>query len=60
MFSWKQIVGVNPLPRGASVGELGKILAPSKRRIVEVHEADSRKNFGKRFGLMEKDDVKKS
>jgi hypothetical protein len=23
-FSWKRIVGVNPLPRGASVGGLGK------------------------------------
>jgi hypothetical protein len=46
-LSWKRIVGVNPLPRGASVGELGKILAPSKRRIVEIHLAGSRNNLGK-------------
>jgi hypothetical protein len=32
-FSWNQIVGVNPLPRGASVGELGKNLTPSKCRV---------------------------
>jgi hypothetical protein len=31
-FSWNQIVGVNPLPWGASVGELGKNLTPSKRQ----------------------------
>jgi hypothetical protein len=31
-FSWKRIVGVNPLPRRASVGEFGKMLTPSKRR----------------------------
>jgi hypothetical protein len=37
--SWKQIVGVNPLPRGASVGELGKNLSPSKlRRCQESYE----------------------
>jgi hypothetical protein len=34
----KRIVGVNPLPRGASVGELGKNLSPSKRRICWIHE----------------------
>ena len=34
-FSWKRIVGVNPLPRGASVGELGKNLSPSKLRICQ-------------------------
>jgi hypothetical protein len=27
------IVGVNPLPRGASVEELGKNLTPSERRV---------------------------
>jgi hypothetical protein len=32
-FSWNLIVGVNPLPQGASVGELGKTLTPSKRRL---------------------------
>jgi hypothetical protein len=32
-FSWNRIIGVNPLPRGASVGELGKNLTPSKRRV---------------------------
>jgi hypothetical protein len=31
-FSWKRIVGVNSLPRGASVGEFSKSLTPSKRR----------------------------
>jgi hypothetical protein len=31
-FSWNRIVGVNPLPRGASVGEFRKNLSPSKRR----------------------------
>jgi hypothetical protein len=43
-----------------AVGELGKILAPSKRWIVEIHEAGSRNNFGKRFSFMEKGDMKKS
>jgi hypothetical protein len=42
-FSWKRIVGVNPLPQRASVGELGKTLTPSKRRIVEIHETGSQK-----------------
>jgi hypothetical protein len=32
-FSWNRIVEVNPLPRGASVGELGKNLTPSKRQV---------------------------
>jgi hypothetical protein len=32
-FSWKRIIGINPLPRGASVGEFGKNLTPSKRRV---------------------------
>jgi hypothetical protein len=34
-FSWYQIVGVNPLPRGASVGEFRKTCHP---RNVEVNE----------------------
>jgi hypothetical protein len=34
-FSWNPIVGVNLLPRGASVGELGKNLTPSKRRVCQ-------------------------
>jgi hypothetical protein len=32
-FSWNRIVGVNPLPRGASVGEFRKNLSPSKCRV---------------------------
>jgi hypothetical protein len=32
-FSWNRIVGVNPLPRGVSVGEFRKNLSPSKRRV---------------------------
>jgi hypothetical protein len=34
-LSWNWIVGVNPLPRGASVGEFRKTCHP---RNVEVHE----------------------
>jgi hypothetical protein len=37
-FSWKRIVGVNPLPQGASVGELGKNLSPSKCRSCLIRE----------------------
>jgi hypothetical protein len=37
-FSWNRIVGVNPLPRGASVGEFKKNLTPSKRRVCRIHE----------------------
>jgi hypothetical protein len=38
-LSWKQIVGVNPLPRGASVvEELGKNLSPSKRQSCRICE----------------------
>jgi hypothetical protein len=33
--SWNRIVGVNPLPRGASVGEFKKTFHP---RNVEVNE----------------------
>jgi hypothetical protein len=36
IYSWNRIVGVNPLPRGASFGELGKNLTPSKRRICQI------------------------
>jgi hypothetical protein len=39
---WKRIVQVNPLPRGASVGELGKNLSPSNlRRFWDSHEFDN-------------------
>jgi hypothetical protein len=42
-FSLKRIVGVNPLPRGASVRELGKTLSPRKVGLPkfrkQVHEA---------------------
>jgi hypothetical protein len=34
-LSWNRIVGVNPLPRGASVGEFRKTCHP---RNVAVHE----------------------
>jgi hypothetical protein len=37
-FSWNRIVGVNPLPRGASVGEFRKNLSPSKREFDEIYE----------------------
>jgi hypothetical protein len=53
-FSWKRIVGVNPLPRGASVGELGKSLAPSKCRIAEIHKTGSGSNSGRKAQLCEK------
>jgi hypothetical protein len=53
-FSWKQIVGVNPLPQGASVGEFGKTLTPSKRHIVEIHETGSRSNYGRKVQFCEK------
>jgi hypothetical protein len=45
-FSWKRIIGVNLLPRRASVGEFGKTLAPSKRRVVEILETGS--NIGRK------------
>jgi hypothetical protein len=32
---WKRIIGVNPLPRGASVGELIKTFHPRNIRIGE-------------------------
>jgi hypothetical protein len=47
-FSWKRIIGVDPLPREASVGELGKTLSPSKSRIPEIHEVSSRSGFMKK------------
>jgi hypothetical protein len=53
-FSWKRIVGVNPLPRGASVGELGKILSPSKCQIAEIHETSSRSSFMKKVCVCDK------
>jgi hypothetical protein len=37
-YSWIQIVEVNPLPRGASFGELGKNLSPSKSRSSRICE----------------------
>jgi hypothetical protein len=33
ILSWNRIIGVNPLPRGASVGEFRKPVT-----LVEVHE----------------------
>jgi hypothetical protein len=33
--------------KDSSVGELGKTLTPSKRRIVKNHETSLRKNCGK-------------
>jgi hypothetical protein len=53
-FLWKRIVGVNPLPRGASVGELGKTLSPSKCRIAEIHDTSSRSSFLKKVCICEK------
>jgi hypothetical protein len=32
-FLWNRNVGINPFPRGASVGEFKKNLSPSKRRV---------------------------
>jgi hypothetical protein len=40
-FSWNQIVGVNPLPRGANVRELGKTLHPRNAGFAEIHEKGS-------------------
>jgi hypothetical protein len=37
-FSWNQIVEVNPLPRGASVGEFRKTCHPRNVEINEVCE----------------------
>jgi hypothetical protein len=37
-FLWNRIVRVNPLPRGTSVGESGKNLSPSKRRIYRIRK----------------------
>jgi hypothetical protein len=53
-FSWKRIVGVNPPPRGASVGELSKTLPPSKCRIVKIHETSSQSNYRKKVYICEK------
>jgi hypothetical protein len=35
-FSWNRIVGVNPLPQGASVGEFRKNLTPSKQWVCWI------------------------
>jgi hypothetical protein len=37
-FSWKRIIGVNSLPRGASVRDLGKNLSPSEHRSGRIRE----------------------
>jgi hypothetical protein len=37
-FSWNRIVGVNPLPRGVSVGEFRKNLSPRNVEFDEIHE----------------------
>jgi hypothetical protein len=37
-FSWYQIVGVNPLPRGASVGEFRKTCHPRNVEFYKIHE----------------------
>jgi hypothetical protein len=50
-FSWKLIVGVNLLPRGASVGELDKTTSPSNRRSVEIHETYSRNGCRKKVQI---------
>jgi hypothetical protein len=53
-FSWKRIVGVNPLPQEASVRELGKTLPPSKCRIVKIHETSSQSSYRKKVYICEK------
>jgi hypothetical protein len=37
-FSWNRIVGVNPLPRGASVGEFRKTCHPRNVEFYEIRE----------------------
>jgi hypothetical protein len=37
-FSWNRIVGVNPLPRGASVGEFWKICHPRNIEFYKICE----------------------
>jgi hypothetical protein len=37
-FSWNRIVGVNPLPRGASVGEFRKTCHPRNVKVNEICE----------------------
>jgi hypothetical protein len=37
-FSWNQIDGVNPLPRGASVGEFMKTCHPRNVKFYEIRE----------------------
>jgi hypothetical protein len=53
-FSWKLIVGVNPIPRGASVGELDKTTSPSNRQSVKIHETYSRNGCRKKVQIYEK------
>jgi hypothetical protein len=49
---WNKIVGVDPLPRGASVGELGKILSPSKCWTTEIQETCLWNNYRKKVHIM--------
>jgi hypothetical protein len=51
---WKRIVRINPLPRGASVGEFGKIHTPSKRLVAEIHETGSQSSYGRKVRFCEK------
>jgi hypothetical protein len=37
-FSWNRVVGVNPLPRGASVGEFRKTCHPRNVEVYEIRE----------------------
>jgi hypothetical protein len=37
-YSWNRIVGVNPLPRWASVGEFRKTCHPRNVEVHEIHE----------------------
>jgi hypothetical protein len=37
-FSWNRIVGVNPLPQGASVGEFRKTCHPRNVEVYEIRE----------------------
>jgi hypothetical protein len=37
-----------------SVGELGKILSPSKCWIIEIHEVGLRNSYGKKVKIHEK------
>jgi hypothetical protein len=37
--SWNRIVGVNPLPRGGSVGEFRKTRHPRNVEVIEICDA---------------------